>query len=133
MLRGRWSRGRSRTPVASAQLRAAPSAAARRTIRPSEARPRQRSGETHCTHAANLQSLTAILHAGLLCHRTNHRLARAFPGTPLAALGELEPLPSAEHFATWKADVDHIWDQFMKQRVYPTGLRVPGLHSSFIG
>ncbi|MGW3952900.1 radical SAM protein [Streptomyces sp. NPDC004752] len=90
-------------------------------------------GETHCTHAANLQGLAAILDADLLCHRTNVRLARAFPGTPLAALGALEPLPSAEHFATWKADIDYTWDQPMKERVYPTGLRVPGLHSYFIG
>jgi radical SAM superfamily enzyme with C-terminal helix-hairpin-helix motif len=90
-------------------------------------------GETHRTHVANLQGLAAILDAGLLCHRTNVRRARAFPGTPLAALGELEPLPSADHFATWKADIDHTWDQPMKERVYPMGLRVPGLHSYFIG
>ncbi|MDF9814053.1 radical SAM protein [Streptomyces sp. SPB162] len=90
-------------------------------------------GETHGTHVANLRGLAEILDAGLLCHRTNVRLARAFPGTPLAALGELEPLPSAEHFASWKADIDFTWDQPMKERVYPTGLRVPGLHSYFIG
>ncbi|MEV7087982.1 radical SAM protein [Streptomyces sp. NPDC093085] len=89
-------------------------------------------GETHRTHAANLQGLAAILDADLLCHRTNVRLARAFPGTPLADLGELGPLPSAEHFATWKADIDHTWDQPMKERVYPTGLRLAGLHSYFI-
>ncbi|QKW53559.1 radical SAM protein [Streptomyces buecherae] len=90
-------------------------------------------GETHGTHVANLRGLASILDAGLLCHRTNVRLARAFPGTPLAALGELEPLPSAEHFPSWKADIDFAWDQPMKERVYPTGLRVPGLHSYFIG
>ncbi|KPC62600.1 radical SAM protein [Streptomyces chattanoogensis] len=90
-------------------------------------------GETHGTHAANLRNLAGILDAGLLCHRTNVRLARAFPGTPLAALGELEPLPSAEHFPSWKADIDFTWDQPMKERVYPTGLQVPGLHSYFIG
>ncbi|MDH6574731.1 radical SAM protein [Kitasatospora sp. MAP5-34] len=89
-------------------------------------------GETHRTHVANLRGLAEILDAGLLCHRTNVRLARAFPGTPLAALGELAPLPSAEHFPTWKADIDFAWDQPMKQRVYPTGLRVPGLHSYFV-
>ncbi|MFF2331430.1 MULTISPECIES: radical SAM protein [unclassified Streptomyces] len=89
-------------------------------------------GETHGTHVANLRGLARILDAGLLCHRTNVRLARAFPGTPLAALGEQKPLPSAEHFASWKADIDYTWDQPMKQRVYPTGLRVPGLHSYFI-
>ncbi|MFJ5105376.1 radical SAM protein [Streptomyces sp. NPDC088554] len=90
-------------------------------------------GETHGTHVANLRGLAEILDAGLLCHRTNVRLARAFPGTPLAALGELERLPSAEHFPSWKADIDFTWDQPMKERVYPTGLRVPGLHSYFIG
>ncbi|MFJ9795449.1 radical SAM protein [Streptomyces sp. NPDC101145] len=89
-------------------------------------------GETHHTHVANLYGLARILDAGLLCHRTNVRLARAFPGTPLAALRELEPLPSAEHFASWKADIDFTWDQPMKERVYPTGLRVPGLHSYFV-
>ncbi|MCX4966332.1 radical SAM protein [Streptomyces sp. NBC_00654] len=89
-------------------------------------------GETHNTHVANLRGLAGILDAGLLCHRTNVRLARAFPGTPLASLSEPEPLPSAEHFASWKADIDFTWDQPMKERVYPTGLRVPGLHSYFI-
>ncbi|MEU9373689.1 radical SAM protein [Streptomyces sp. NPDC048255] len=89
-------------------------------------------GETHGTHVANLRGLAGILDAGLLCHRTNVRLARAFPGTPLAALGRQEPLPSAEHFTSWKADIDFTWDQPMKERVYPTGLRVPGLHSYFV-
>lgn len=89
-------------------------------------------GETHGTHVANLRGLAGILDAGLLCHRTNVRRARAFPGTPLAALVEQEPLPSAEHFTSWKADIDFTWDQPMKERVYPTGLRVPGLHSYFI-
>ncbi|MGW2277851.1 radical SAM protein [Streptomyces sp. NPDC001770] len=89
-------------------------------------------GETHGTHVANLRGLAGIFDAGLLCHRTNVRLARAFPGTPLAALGDQTPLPSAEHFASWKADIDHTWDQPMKERVYPTGLRVPGLHSYFV-
>jgi radical SAM superfamily enzyme with C-terminal helix-hairpin-helix motif len=90
-------------------------------------------GETHRTHVANLRGLAEILDAGLLCHRTNVRRARAFPGTPLAALGDRAPLPSAEHFATWKADIDCSWDQPMKERVYPSGLRVPGLHSYFVG
>ncbi|MGW6775258.1 radical SAM protein [Streptomyces sp. NPDC055037] len=90
-------------------------------------------GETHGTHVANLRGLAEIFDAGLLCHRTNVRLARAFPGTPLAALGELESLPSAEHFPSWKADIDFTWDQPMKERVYPAGLRVHGLHSYFIG
>lgn len=89
-------------------------------------------GETHRTHMVNLRGLAGILDAGLLCHRTNVRLARAFPGTPLAALGEREALPSGEHFASWKADIDFTWDQPMKERVYPTDLRVPGLHSYFI-
>ncbi|MFE9424299.1 radical SAM protein [Kitasatospora sp. NPDC006697] len=90
-------------------------------------------GETHRTHAANLRRLAEILDAGLLCHRTNVRLARPFPGTPLAALGAREPLPSAEHFDSWKADIDFTWDLPMKERVYPTGLQLPGLHSYFIG
>jgi radical SAM superfamily enzyme with C-terminal helix-hairpin-helix motif len=67
-----------------------------------------------------------------MCHRTNVRVARAYPGTPLAALGERERGPSAEHFETWKADLDAVWDLPMKQRVYPTGLQVPGLHAFFV-
>lgn len=90
-------------------------------------------GESHGTHVANLLGLNRILDAGLLCHRTNVRLAHAFPGTPLAELGAQAPLPSAEHFASWKADIDFGWDQPMKEHVYPTGLHVPGLHSYFIG
>lgn len=39
-------------------------------------------GETHATHIANLTWLTRIYHAGLMCHRTNVRQVRAFPGTP---------------------------------------------------
>ncbi|KIF69494.1 hypothetical protein HY68_14375 [Streptomyces sp. AcH 505] len=90
-------------------------------------------GESHATHIANLYWLGRILDAGLLCHRTNVRLARAFAGTPLAAMGELGPLPSSEHFTSWKADIDFGWDQPMKERVYPAGLRIPGLHSYFVG
>lgn len=89
-------------------------------------------GETHRTHLANLTWLAKILDAGLLCHRTNVRQARVYPGTPLAAMVEQDPPPSIEHFATWKADIDHTWDQPMKTRVYPTGLAVTGLHSFFV-
>ncbi|MEU5417843.1 radical SAM protein [Streptomyces sp. NPDC020667] len=88
-------------------------------------------GETHATHMANLRGLGRIHDAGLLCHRTNVRRARAFPGTPLAAEAPAT-VPSAEHFDTWKADIDHGWDEPMKQRVYPTGLRLPGMHSYFV-
>ncbi|MEU0221292.1 radical SAM protein, partial [Streptomyces sp. NPDC006265] len=90
-------------------------------------------GETHATHLANLKALQRIYDAGLMCHRTNVRLARAFPGTPLAdEEASLEGLPSAEHFATWKADIDQIWDRPMKERVYPAGLEVPGVHAYFV-
>lgn len=89
-------------------------------------------GETHRTHLANLTWLVKILDTGLLCHRTNVRQARVYPGTPLAAMVEQDPPPSIEHFATWKADLDHVWDQPMKTRVYPTGLTVTGLHSFFV-
>ena len=37
-------------------------------------------GETRRTHFTNLVALTDILAEGLLCHRTNVRQARAFPG-----------------------------------------------------
>ncbi|MGH8897821.1 MAG: hypothetical protein ACRDZ4_12560 [Egibacteraceae bacterium] len=68
-------------------------------------------GETHRTHLANLTGLARIFDAGLLCHRTNVRQARAYPGTPLAAMQIEEPSPSAEHFPTWKADIDHTWGE----------------------
>ncbi|MEU7244897.1 radical SAM protein [Streptomyces sparsogenes] len=90
-------------------------------------------GETHATHLANLTALQRIYDAGWMCHRTNVRLARAFPGTPLAEEeAGLEDLPSQEHFETWKADIDQIWDQPMKQRVYPAGLKIPGVHAYFV-
>ncbi|GAB2763929.1 radical SAM protein [Streptomyces bullii] len=90
-------------------------------------------GETHATHLANLTALQRIYDAGLMCHRTNVRLARAFPGTPLAEEeASLDGLPSATHFETWKADIDQIWDKPMKQRVYPVGLEIPGVHAYFV-
>jgi radical SAM superfamily enzyme with C-terminal helix-hairpin-helix motif len=89
-------------------------------------------GETHRTHLANLTWLSRIFESGMLCHRTNVRQARAFPGTPLASVQQSEPAPSAEHFATWKADIDQTWDAPMKARVYPPGLRISGLHSFFV-
>lgn len=88
-------------------------------------------GETHRTHLANLTWLARILETGLLCHRTNVRQARVYPGTPLADLVTRNPPPSIEHFPTWKADIDNTWDQPMKTRVYPVGLTVSSLHSFF--
>ncbi|WP_234345141.1 MULTISPECIES: radical SAM protein [Streptomyces] len=90
-------------------------------------------GESHGTHIANLTWLGRILEAGYLCHRTNVRQVRPYPGTPLAALSRREPVPSAEHFTSWKADIDHGWDRPMKERVYPLGLKIPGLQSYFVG
>ncbi|SDH97829.1 Radical SAM superfamily enzyme with C-terminal helix-hairpin-helix motif [Sinosporangium album] len=89
-------------------------------------------GESHRTHYENLAGLVRILDAGLLCHRINVRQARAYPGTPLAAMQEREPLPSVEHFTSWKADIDNIFDQPMKQRVYPIGRKITSLHSFFV-
>jgi radical SAM superfamily enzyme with C-terminal helix-hairpin-helix motif len=90
-------------------------------------------GETHRTHLANLAGLAELFDAGLMCHRTNVRLARAYAGTPLSAMaGQDPPAPSVEHFTTWKADLDAIWDEPMKRRVYPLGLRLSGLHSFFV-
>ncbi|GIF09691.1 radical SAM protein [Actinoplanes siamensis] len=89
-------------------------------------------GETHRTHLANLKGLDELMTAGVLCHRTNVRQARAYPGTPLAGMNPDTAPPSQEHFTTWKADIDNIWDQPMKQRVYPIGLRLRGLHSFFV-
>lgn len=89
-------------------------------------------GETHATHLANLTWLQRIFDSGLLCHRTNVRQARVFPGTPLAEEQMAQPAPSAEHFPAWKADIDRVWDEPMKQKVYPMGLRLADLHSFFV-
>jgi radical SAM superfamily enzyme with C-terminal helix-hairpin-helix motif len=88
-------------------------------------------GETHRTHYENLSWLVRILDAGYLCHRVNVRQARAYPGTELSARQAAAP-PSAEHFGTWKADVSYVFDQPMKQRVYPSGMMIGGLHSFFV-
>jgi radical SAM superfamily enzyme with C-terminal helix-hairpin-helix motif len=89
-------------------------------------------GETDRTHAANLAGLARIFEAGLLCHRTNVRAARAYPGTPLAAVDGGALPSSGTRFAAWKSDIDRLWDLPMKARVYPTGLRVSDLHAFFV-
>jgi len=89
-------------------------------------------GETHRTHYANLAGLIQILDDGYQCHRINVRQARTYPGTPLAAMVRAQPPPSAEHFATWKADISYAFDQPMKERVYPAGRAIRGLHSFFV-
>lgn len=89
-------------------------------------------GETDRTHAANLVGLARIFEAGFLCHRTNVRAARAYPGTPLAAMNDGTSSSSSTRFAAWKSDIDQLWDLPMKARVYPTGLRVSGLHAFFV-
>jgi radical SAM superfamily enzyme with C-terminal helix-hairpin-helix motif len=90
-------------------------------------------GETHRTHFENLRWLVRILDEGLLCHRTNVRQARTYDGTPLAAQTDPGDLPpSGDHFATWKEDISQVYDMPMKQRVYPTGRTLRGLHSFFV-
>jgi radical SAM superfamily enzyme with C-terminal helix-hairpin-helix motif len=88
-------------------------------------------GETHRSHYENLSWLVRILNAGYLCHRVNVRQAHAYQGTALFAAPAAVP-PSAEHFAAWKADVSYVFDQPMKQRVYPAGMIIPGMHSFFV-
>ncbi|MBV9449011.1 MAG: radical SAM protein [Streptosporangiaceae bacterium] len=88
-------------------------------------------GETHRTHFENLSWLVRILDAGYLCHRINIRQAHAYPGTPLSA-HQPQTLPSAGHFETWKADISYVFDKPMKQRVYPEGMTIPGLHAFFV-
>ncbi len=75
---------------------------------------------------------THTLESDHRCHRTNVRQVRAYPGTSLAARQQCTEPPSAEHFGTWKADVSYVFDQPMKQRVYPAGMMIPGLHSFFV-
>lgn len=87
--------------------------------------------ETHRTHYENLAGLVRILDEGWRCHRINVRQARAYEGTPLAAMRQAQP-PSADHFGTWKADISQVFDRPMKQRVYPAGQSIPGLHSFFV-
>lgn len=89
-------------------------------------------GETHRTHYENLSWLVRLLDAGYLCHRVNVRQARSYPGTGLSARQQAAPPPSAEHFGTWKADVSYVFDQPMKQRAYPAGMMIGGLHSFFV-
>lgn len=90
-------------------------------------------GETHRTHFENMRWLVRILDEGLLCHRTNVRQARTYAGTPLAGRADMgEVPPSVEHFPTWKEDIAQAYDMPMKQRVYPTGRTVRGLHSFFV-
>jgi radical SAM superfamily enzyme with C-terminal helix-hairpin-helix motif len=89
-------------------------------------------GETHRTHYENLSWLVRILDAGYLCHRINVRQVRAYPGTALSTGQSHELAPSAEHFASWKSDISFVFDQPMKERVYPSGMRIPGLHSFFV-
>jgi radical SAM superfamily enzyme with C-terminal helix-hairpin-helix motif len=88
-------------------------------------------GETHRTHFENLSGLSRILDSGALCHRTNVRQVRAYPGTPLAMETEYEA-PSAAHFPTWKEDLTQIYEVPMKARVYPIGRQITGLHSFFV-
>jgi radical SAM superfamily enzyme with C-terminal helix-hairpin-helix motif len=89
-------------------------------------------GETHRTHYENLSWLVRILDEGYQCHRINVRQARAYPGTPLAAMRQDDPPPSAEHFSTWKADVSNVFDRPMKERVYPAGRKITSLRSFFV-
>lgn len=89
-------------------------------------------GETHRTHFQNLCGLTRLYEEGFLCHRTNIRQVRAFPGTPLAQNAPTELAPSIEHFASWKEDITQLYEIPMKQRVYPRDLRLDGLHSFFV-
>jgi radical SAM superfamily enzyme with C-terminal helix-hairpin-helix motif len=89
-------------------------------------------GETHRSHFENLAWLVRILDAGYRCHRVNVRQAHPYPGTALSAGLATSAAPSAEHFASWKADVSYVFDQPMKQRVYPTGMKISGMHSFFV-
>ena len=74
-----------------------------------------------------------MLDDGYLCHRINVRQALAHPGTPFAAKARnREEPPSVDHFDTWKADISYVFDQPMKERVYPAGRKVRGLHSFFV-
>jgi radical SAM superfamily enzyme with C-terminal helix-hairpin-helix motif len=89
-------------------------------------------GETHRSHYENLSWLVRILDEGYRCHRVNVRQARAYPGTELSARQQAAAPPSSAHFETWKEDVSYVFDQPMKERVYPAGMTIPGLHSFFV-
>jgi radical SAM superfamily enzyme with C-terminal helix-hairpin-helix motif len=89
-------------------------------------------GETHRTHYENLVGLVRILDGGYLCHRINVRQARTYQGTPLAGMRRPQTPPSAEHFESWKSDISYVFDRPMKQRVYPAGRKIYGLHSFFV-
>lgn len=85
-------------------------------------------GETRRTHFENMKWLLTLLEDGHLCHRTNVRQVQVYEGTPL----EERVLPhrdsSEEDFRTWKRDIAELYDQPMKERVYPKGQVLSGLH-----
>lgn len=88
-------------------------------------------GETFRTHQINLDGLSHILQKGWKCHRTNVRQARPFAGTMLAAQTGLGGVQANALFDEQKDEIATGYDLPMKQRVYPSGSVVKGLHSFF--
>lgn len=87
-------------------------------------------GQSPATHQHNLRWLRTIFDSGYLCHRTNVRELRVFPGTALESV-ETGIDASTGDFDLYKAQLDAEWDEPMKRRVYPLGLRVTGTHAFF--
>lgn len=89
-------------------------------------------GETRRTHFENLRGLTTLLEKGHLCHRTNVRQAQVYQGTPLAQQILPQNETFAEDFHSWKRDIADLYDQPMKERVYPLGQTLSRLHVFFV-
>ena len=89
-------------------------------------------GETRRTHFENMKWLVKILEDGHLCHRTNVRQVRVYQGTALERL----PLPVNatfdEDFRSWKRDIEEVYDRPMKERVFPKGQVLGGLHAFLV-
>ena len=88
--------------------------------------------ETRRTHFENMQWLVKIFDDGHYCHRTNVRQVNVYPGTPLASQTLESSVTFDEDFRSWKRDIGELYDRPMKERVYPNGQALYGLHSFFV-
>jgi radical SAM superfamily enzyme with C-terminal helix-hairpin-helix motif len=86
-------------------------------------------GETRRTHFENMRWLLHILEAGHLCHRTNVRQVRVYQETALSQLTLPHNETFEEDFRSWKRDIADLYDRPMKERVYPSGQVLRGLHA----
>lgn len=93
-------------------------------------------GQTRRTHLINMEGLLRIFENGHQCHRTNVRPVRVYDGTPLQIdnAGVSGDISSTfdDDFKTWCRDISQLYDVPMKQRVYPVGHELRGMHAFFL-